>query len=201
MQPQIAILVLAAGSSSRMGIPKQLLPWKNRTLIESVICTAQELGCANNIVILGAHYHKIKPTIENYSIKTIYNKNWKKGLGNSIAFGVQHIKNNYQVDGILVILADQPLVDSSYLMSLIDTFEVGKNNIIVSNYGNKKVGVPALFDKSYFDELSTLDEDKGAKQILKKHIECLNMLKAEHLIADIDTKEDYEQLYKANHQL
>lgn len=200
MQPQIAVLILAAGSSSRMGVPKQLLPWKGTFLLNNAINNAIQLKHAKTYVVLGANYEQIKSAIKRDDIEVIYNKQWKNGLGSSIAFGVNHIKNQNQFDCVLIILADQPLIDTNYLSKLVGSFQIKKNQIIASNYGNKKVGVPALFDKSYLDELSNLDVDKGAKQIIEKHIESVNILYAEHLIADIDTKEDYEQLYKANHQ-
>lgn len=190
----IATLIMAAGSSSRMGEPKQLLKWKDTTLIETAISTVLELHCANIMVILGAHYHKIKPIIENYAVKTVYNKNWKKGLGNSIAFGVNHIKNNYQVEGVLVVLADQPLIHSTYLKGILDIFETDKNQIIATNYQNRKLGVPALFDKSYFQELSSIDGDKGAKSILEKYSDVVITTTLATNVFDIDTEEDYKKL-------
>jgi molybdenum cofactor cytidylyltransferase len=201
MQPKIAILILAAGNSSRMADVKQLLPWNDTFLLNHTINNAAQLNHSKTHVVLGANCEQIKSAINRANIEIIYNKEWKKGLGSSIAFGVKHIKSKKQFDCVLTILADQPLIDTDYLSELVNLFEIKKNQIIASSYGNKKVGVPALFDGIYFDELSTLNEDKGAKQILKKHNTFVKTLNAENLITDIDTIEDYEQLYKANHQL
>ncbi len=198
--PKIAVVILAAGASTRLGTAKQLLPWKGTTLLEHSIETISELNCDDNFVVLGASHKLIKSKIDFNVVEVLVNKDWKFGLGNSIAFGVKYIlKNNIVVDGILLTLADQPLIDSEYLNSLIDKFEVNNNQIIASSYSNDKKGVPVLFDKIFFEELSNLNGDKGAKTLLDKYAPNVFTLNAEQLVFDIDTKEDYEKLYKANH--
>ncbi|PTM10405.1 MAG: hypothetical protein DA407_03710 [Bacteroidetes bacterium] len=200
-KPNIAVLILAAGNSSRMEEPKQLLPWKNTFLLNHAINTATKINSLKTFVVLGANYELIKSKIQHNDIGVIFNKNWKLGLGSSIACGVQSIMETKQkFDGVLIILSDQPLVDSNYLNDFIRLFKAGSNQIIASIYESKKLGVPALFDSCYFEELSKLNQDKGAKKVITDHIENVITVNANHLIADIDTKEDYEILYKANHQ-
>lgn len=183
-----------------MGDIKQLLAWKGTFLINHCIETVLQGDSSKTIVVLGANYEPIKAEIQQEHIQIIYNKDWENGLGSSIAFGVKYVQNNYEVDGVLITLADQPLIDTNYLNSLVNSFEVGKNQIIASNYGNEKLGVPALFDSFYFEELTQLDNDKGAKKVIMNHLKNVSALDAKHVISDIDTKEDYERLYKANHQ-
>lgn len=182
-----------------MGDIKQLLAWKGTFLINHSIETVLQGDSSKTIVVLGANYEPIKAEIQQEHIQIIYNKDWENGLGSSIAFGVKYVQNNYEVDGVLITLADQPLIDTNYLNSLVNSFEVGKNQIIASNYGNEKLGVPALFDSFYFEELTQLNNDKGAKKIIENHLDNVLALNAKHLIADIDMKEDYEKLYKENH--
>lgn len=192
---------MAAGSSTRMGQPKQLLPWKNTTLIEDAISTVLQLESSKSIVVLGANSEKITPKIETHPIEMIHNPNWEKGLGNSIAFGANYIKNNYRTDGILIVLADQPLIYSSYLKGMIDVFEPkNRGQIIATKYPNAKLGVPALFDASYLEELSTIDGDKGAKILLEKYSDQLITTQFETNIFDVDTKEDYNKLMDFNLQ-
>lgn len=199
-QSNIAILILAAGNSTRMGKPKQLLKWKSATLLDHTIDNATSIKDSNIFVILGAYHELIKSKIQHQKIQIIFNINWELGLGSSIAEGVKHlISTNSNYEGVLLMLADQPIVDSSYLKTLQDAFEVGKKKIVASDYGNNKLGVPALFDSSYIEELSELNQDKGAKKIIENHIDNVIVLKAKHLISDIDTKEDYERLYHENH--
>jgi len=194
----IATLIMAAGSSSRMGTPKQLLSWRNTTLIENAIINVLQLKISKPIVVLGANSEQITPKIETYPIKIIHNPNWNSGLGNSIAFGVNYIQNNYKVDGVLIILADQPLIDTSYLKGMIISYEAGKNQSIATQYHNGKLGVPALFDKYYFEELSAIDGDKGAKSILEKYSDQVITTQFETNIFDVDTKEDYKKLKSHN---
>ena len=191
---------MAAGGSSRMGTPKQLLPWKSTTLIENVMSNVLQLESSKLIVVLGANSEQITPKIESYPIEVIYNPNWKKGLGNSISFGANYIKNNYQTDGILIVLADQPLIHSSYLKKMIGEIEPNRQQIIATKYPNAKLGVPALFDASYLEELSTIDGDKGAKILLEKYSDQLISTQFETNIFDVDTEEDYKRLMDFNLQ-
>ncbi|TJY34659.1 nucleotidyltransferase family protein [Pontimicrobium aquaticum] len=190
----IATLIMAAGSSSRMGQPKQLLPWNNTTLIENAITNALQLDTSKTIVVLGANSEQIISKIESYPIEIIHNPNWEKGLGNSIAFGVNHIKNNNPIDGVLVVLADQPLIHSSYLKEVVSVFNANKHQIIATKYPNGKSGVPALFDTFYLEELSIIDGDKGAKAILEKYADSVITIQLDTSILDVDTEEDYNKL-------
>jgi len=198
-KPNIATLILAAGNASRMGDIKQLLAWKGTFLLNHAIDIVLQVDSSKNIVVLGANYERIKAEIQHENIQIIYNKDWENGLGSSIAFGVKHIQNNYEVDGVLITLADQPLIDATYLNTLIGSYKMGKNQIIASNYGHEKLGVPALFDSSYFEELSKLNQDKGAKKVIENHLDKVLALNAKHFISDIDTMEDYKRLYNENH--
>ncbi len=191
---------MAAGGSSRLGEPKQLLPWNNKTLIENAIQTAIETSKADVFVVLGANAERISKVISPYEAEVIQNPNWEQGLGNSIAFGMDHIKHSHY-DGVLIMLADQPLITSSYLKEIISAREGKAQEIIATNYGTHKLGVPALFSKYYFEALSKLDGDKGAKAILQKHQQHIKLVEGSHLVSDIDTKEDYKLLNKkTNHQ-
>jgi len=196
----IAILILAAGESKRMGTPKQLLKWKNTTLLGHTIQVSETLNL-KTFVVLGANFEEIKNSISSRSIQILNHENWKNGLGSSIAFGVGYIfKNELDIEAILIVLADQPLINSEYLNSMISVFEKGKNQIIASSYKDGKKGVPVLFDKIYFKELAQLSNDKGAKRLIEKYTDKVVLLNAESMVSDIDTLEDYNGLYQANHQ-
>ena len=117
-----------------------------------------------------------------------------------MAFGIKHLQNNCLVDGVLVLLADQPLIDSAHLSLIISTFKNNQQHIVASTYKNGKLGVPVLFDAHYFEVLSKITDDKGAKQIIEENKAPVSAIKADHLLADIDTEEDYKQLYESNHQ-
>lgn len=198
--PNIAIIILAAGESYRMGTPKQLLKWNKTTLLGHAINTAEATNKIKTIVVLGANCELIKPKIKIHQVDIIENTNWDFGLGKSIAYGIAHIiKEDSNYDGALIMLADQPLIDSKYLNSMIAQFKTGKGQIVATAYNNGKQGVPVLFDKAYFQELSQLNDDKGAKSVLQKHSKYVSIINAEHDVSDIDTLEGYESLYKTNH--
>lgn len=198
--PKIAVILLAAGASTRFGAVKQLLPWKGSTLLKHAIDTILELNVNANFVVLGANQKHIKLITDIEKVEVLVNDTWELGLGNSIAYGVKQILNyNIELDGILLMLADQPLINVNFLKALIDKFDGEADQIIASSYAKGKKGVPVIFGKIYFNELSNLNGDNGAKILLGTYSQNVTTINAEHLVLDIDTKEDYEQLYKANH--
>ncbi|MDC1326817.1 nucleotidyltransferase family protein [Ulvibacter sp.] len=201
IKSNIAILIPAAGASRRLGSPKQLLKWGDYTLISHAIETAKELDQTKIVVILGAYNDKIKPEIDNRSVQILTNEDWENGLGSSIAVGVEYLSKSSQTfDAVLVLLPDQPLIDTLYLKMMIDKFRVGENQIIATAYGSEKYGVPALFDKKYFEKLRGLTDDRGAQEFIKQSAKFVTSVDINPLISDIDTEEDYNRIYKANHQ-
>lgn len=190
---EISILVLAAGASSRMkDKAKQLLPWKNTTLLGHAIDQARKVSDSVTVVI-GANAETIKNIIPK-KVESIYNPNWESGMGSSIAAGAHHIleKNDF-LDGIMIMLADQPLLDANYLHQLMVSFEKDKSKIITTSYG-KKMGVPAIFPKAAFSELLQLNLDVGAKYVIENQIENCIAINPHGKEIDIDTIKDYNQL-------
>ncbi|MFT5436230.1 MAG: molybdenum cofactor cytidylyltransferase [Ulvibacter sp.] len=200
-ESNIVIIIPAAGASRRIGSPKQLLKWGDSTLISHAIDIAEELGQKEIVLVLGAYYDKIKAEIDNRSIRTLKNEDWENGLGSSIAAGVEYlVKSLDTCDAVLILLPDQPLIVPFYLKTMIDKFKVGENQIIATKYGSGKYGVPALFDKKYFEKLRGLTDDRGAQELIKQSAKFVTTVDINPLISDIDTEEDYKKIYKANHQ-
>ena len=205
----IAIIIPAAGASKRFGSPKQLIEWNSTTLIGHTIAKAQAMQQSQIYVVLGANFEVIKQEIQKEIQKEIQgkdvailnNRDWQDGLGTSIATGVKHIlKTKANYDAILVLLADQPLVSVEYLKEFIYQFEPKTRQIIATKYGANKFGVPALFDQKYFEELSKLTHDKGAKDLIKNNLDHVNVPKTTAILTDIDTQEDYKNIVKSTHQ-
>ncbi|NDP27578.1 MAG: nucleotidyltransferase family protein [Flavobacterium sp.] len=192
---KIAILILAAGESKRMKGIKQLLPWKNTTLLGNTIEQAIQSKVNDIFVVLGANANQIAPAITHYKVQIIENKNWKNGLGNSIARGVNFLnKNQQKYDAILIILADQPLINASHYNLLIDKYSQKKAKIIASETNNSPC-VPAIFDAVYFEKLVQLNHDKGAKEILIADQKEVYMLHSNVNLLDVDTQSAYEKIY------
>lgn len=188
----IAILILAAGGSSRMKEKiKQLLPWRKTTLLGHAIAEAKKLKVQKVCVVLGANAELIKSTIGSEKITILDYKNWEQGIGTTIAFGVDYLAKENKYDAILIILADQPLMDANYLELLLSTYNSDSSKIIATKYADT-IGVPAIFGKEYFDELVNLSGDSGAKKLLSfKNVVVLN---PKGKVVDIDTWEEYERL-------
>lgn len=195
----IAVVILAAGASTRMGSPKQLLKWRDDSLIVHAIQTVLELNTAEVIVVLGANYELIKTEINRFPITILNNKDWELGLGKSIACSSTYLCNkNIKPDGVLITLADQPFVTKEYLQALISNFSINTNQIVATSYQNRRYGVPALFDKCYFEVLLKLKDDFGAKHILKENESFIRALIPTVKNVDLDSKDDYERLHKVN---
>tara|TARA_R110002096_G_scaffold46455_1_gene123923 strand:- start:12295 stop:12906 length:612 start_codon:yes stop_codon:yes gene_type:complete len=199
MPSKIAVVVLAAGASKRMGVPKQLLKWGNGTLITHTIQTVLKLNADAIYVVLGANFQLIKKTIHHFPITILNNENWEHGLGTSIACASKFIQNEKpEIDALLFILADQPFITADYLNKIILSFSPNEKQIVASFYQNRKFGVPALFDAFYFEQLSKLNDDYGARHILKANESVMKALIPPVKNVDLDFKEDYERLYKEN---
>ena len=178
-----------------------MLKWGNSNLLQNAINTTRNSEASKTVLILGAHYSEIISKIETHNVELIKNETWENGLGNSIAFGVKSIIEKYpKTDGILIMLADQPLIKSLYLNNLINSFDVNKKQIIASTYVNRKYGVPVIFDKYYFNDLANLNDDEGAKHIISKYASYVKSINHDLQFEDIDTFDDYERLFLANHQ-
>ncbi len=192
MSKSIPILILAAGSSKRMeGRIKQLLRWKDTTLLKHAIQQAR-LITDNIYIVLGANADTIKATIPKEDI--VFNPDWKLGIGSSISAGIEFVlKKNQVIDGLLIMLADQPLLDTSYLKKLMDTF-INENPKIVATAYEERVGVPAIFTFKVLPELLNLNEDFGAKNIIKKYRCSTITVQPNGKEIDIDTPNDYSQL-------
>lgn len=197
---KLAVLILAAGNSSRMGVPKQLLKWKTSTLLQHAIDTVKQVDHDKAVLVLGAHFDDITSQMDTSGVTVVYNEHWEKGLGNSISCGMNFIIESLsQIDSVLILLADQPLIDADFLNDMINTHHLYSDHIICTQYENHKKGVPALFNKTYFEELSQLNHDKGARELLNKQSRNILFLDGTALISDIDTMEQYETLYKRFH--
>ena len=126
-KPKVAILLLAAGNSSRLGQPKQLLKWKSSNLLQHAIDTVKSVQPDLIVLVLGANFEEIFSEINTNTLHVVNNKTWQKGLGNSIAVGVDYIEKNFpETDSILISLADQPFITKGYLLEMISEFKIGK---------------------------------------------------------------------------
>jgi molybdenum cofactor cytidylyltransferase len=194
---KIGVLVLAAGKSSRMNSIKQLEKIDGKTILDITLTKIKTLFDDNIYCVLGANATIIKQEITSKKTTFITNKNFEQGLSSSIVTGLQYFKNNQFIfEGVLILLADQPAIEISYLESMIDLFEEHPTKIIASNYGNM-LGVPALFPSIYLNELLLIKGDKGAKEFInQKRGDVICPQESTNLV-DLDTQEDLIQFIKS----
>jgi molybdenum cofactor cytidylyltransferase len=188
------IIILAAGESSRLGQAKQLLKFRGKTLIKIAVETALQTKCQNIVVVLGANSELIQNEINDYPITIIANNDWQSGMASSIRAGLNSLlSDNAELNSIIIMLGDQPLIQSAQIELLIKEFNRTKKHIIAAEYKNT-VGVPALFSNDLFDELKSLSGDKGARMLIKRHFEKVQRVAIPEAEFDVDTFEDFQKL-------
>ena len=193
----IAIILLAAGSSVRFGDVKQLAKHDGKSLIRHALSEAKEVS-KDVMAVLGANFEIVKAEIENEGVPFVYNKDWEEGISSSIHCGLSSfLKNNIVPEAVILMVCDQPFVTSSLLKELIAEYEKKKKLIIASAYKNT-IGTPVLFDRSFFQALQALKGQTGAKKVISDNIRSVSTVSFPLGYIDIDTKDDYESLQKIN---
>jgi len=193
MMPKTAILILAAGESKRMGEPKQLLPYNNSTLLLHSIEQANNIKYSDVFIVIGAHFADVFKSIRGQKATILKNNNWEDGMGSSLSKGIELIKKKNNYDRVFITLADTPLVNTEHYEELISLSDATGKRIILTNY-DEVSGVPAIFDKSLFNELSLLSDNEGAKPVVKKYKKEVLKMDSKTPFFDIDTKEAYQKL-------
>lgn len=191
---QIGIVVLAAGSSSRMKKPKQLLEFAGATLLRRAASAAVESSCKPVVVVLGANFEKTKAEIEDLPVEICFNENWLSGLSSSIKTGIENLLEIApNVSAAAFTLADQPFITSRQINRLTEKFYQSKSLIVAAEYDGT-IGVPAVFAREIFDDFFELSGDKGAKAIMEKRSEMLKTIDLPEAAFDIDTPRDFINL-------
>ena len=186
----IAGLILAAGSSSRMKTTKQLLPWGPHTLLQHVSQTVLQSDVDVVYLVLGANADQIKQRTKLSGITLVENNRWREGLGASITEGIDVISKRSEIDACLILLADQPFIETDYLNRMLEVYD--PERIIASDYQGR-AGVPCLFPRKYFPELLRLEGDNGAGKLLHDLNKHVLILEAPVDLRDIDTYEAYQK--------
>ena len=190
---ETGILILAAGSSSRLGEPKQLLKFNGKTLLRNVVEEAIKVSDFV-IVVTGSIHSQISKEIEDLKVKIIENINWNKGIGSSIKIGIIQLLNEFlEVKNIIISVCDQPFLETSVFLDLIQMQKDSQKGIVASKYSDT-LGTPVLFTETYFKELSELSGQEGAKKVLQKFKDDIAEINFEKGAIDIDTASDYQKL-------
>lgn len=186
---RIGGLLLAAGGSSRLGQPKQLFEFKGKTLLRHAAEAMTESSCDPVVVVLGAETGMSTIEIAGLSVVQCLNENWQSGMSSSIKIGLAMLLELApEIDAVLVSLCDQPFITTEMLNRFGEKFATTNAAVIAAAY-NGVTGVPALFSCEIFEELSHLDGDKGARDLIRSRfdVETIDLPEAAF---DIDTPDD-----------
>ena len=212
-EQSVAIVVLAAGGLSRLGTPKQLVRWRGRTLLrraaETAVACLREAGASIGrparaaavaagpvVVVLGAHAVQMRPELEGLPVRVAVNRRWRDGLASSLRSGLRAAISASGRGGptaVLFVTCDQPHVTPSLLRSLVQRFRRGAPIVACAYAGT--LGVPALFGRTLFGELASLEGDAGARRVIERHRDVVRIVAFERGATDVDTQADWESLH------
>ncbi|QJW92125.1 nucleotidyltransferase family protein [Spirosoma taeanense] len=187
----IPILLLAAGASTRLeGKPKQLLPYKDKSLIRYMAEMALSLQTGPVVVVLGAQHERMTAELADLNLLTPFNADWPEGMASSLRVGLNALADQ-SFDAFLVLLTDQPHVTADLLRQLIHTRQQTGRGIVASRYGEPgNLGVPALFDSRYQDAFMRLSGDVGARKLIQQHADDCEGVPFPLGAIDLDTWQD-----------
>lgn len=187
------IIILAAGESSRLGRPKQLVPWNGKSLLRHAVETAIASGLGPVAVVLGAVDQPCRECLKGLEITITHNPDWSDGMGGSIASGMRALAP-LPLEGVIVMLCDQPLVTHHLLRALA---EKSAGHPIVTAHYQGHPGPPAWFSNTYFGRLGSLEGKSGAKALIRGEPHRLQ-ISAPEAAFDIDLPEDLAVLGSAD---
>jgi molybdenum cofactor cytidylyltransferase len=191
--PRVGVILLAAGNSTRMGRPKQLLSHRGSTLLRHAAAVALETGFTPVVVVLGAEAEACRAALAGLPIQPVVNHAWREGMGTSLRTGIAElIRLAPQLDAVLILLHDQPRVTARRLRELVAACTPAA--CAVASAYDETLGVPALFARELFADLVALSEDQGARRLLQAHRERVIPFDFPEAAHDIDTPDDYERL-------
>ena len=191
---ETGIIILAAGNSSRLGKPKQLLEYNGYTLLRNTILQAKLVPDTTVIVVTGAYKKNIDEELAYTAAKVVYNPEWEMGMGSSMAVGLQQLQlSNPQITTCIITVCDQPFLTAQIFKDLVSRHKITGKGIVASAYG-ETWGTPVLFSSNYFKELENLNGHEGAKKIVQLYKDDVATVAFEKGAIDIDTIEDYNNL-------
>ncbi|MFO7459649.1 MAG: nucleotidyltransferase family protein [Desulfatiglandales bacterium] len=193
----IAGLVLAAGTSSRMGTPKQLLPIGRSTLLDHVLAAALQSNLERVILVLGfmaqAIMKGLKSNLDHPKLEVVQNQDYAQGISTSLIAGLSAVEKD--ADGVMVILGDMPRVSSGLIDFLLQSYEQSRFSLAALTSGGKR-SHPVIIGRHFFSSLLELRGDEGAKALFLEHADQVLLVEPfeEYDDRDIDTREDYMAL-------
>lgn len=190
-RPLVSAIILAAGASSRMGEPKMLLPFREKTIIETVAGNATGSLADKTFLVLGAAHVEIARKIQDLPVVTVLNPEYQKGMLSSVQKGLDAVPPS--TTAIMVLLGDQPMIGSEIMDGLIEKFNGSEKTIMVAGHEGKR-GHPLIFDSKYIKEILGYTGEGSLRDLLTNHPEEIGIFEtgSPEIFRDIDTKQDYQ---------
>lgn len=191
--PRIAAIVLAAGGSTRLGQPKQLLNVDGRPLLSWTLDLIRRRSFESRIVVLGGYEAEIRAAVSFEGFTTVSNPDFADGQSTSLVAGLRALPDD--VDGVLVLLGDQPLLPPDVIDRLLDAFVPERDAAVRARY-SEGPGNPVLLNRRLFPELLDLSGDVGARDVLRAYRDEIRDIEVPGwpMPRDVDTLDDYERL-------
>jgi len=188
---EVACVLLAAGASRRLGFPKQLLLLDGETLLHRTARLALLVGLKPVYVMLGSRADELRNELSGLpAVEVVINADWETGMASSLRAGIERFRSGGEhPDRILVLVCDQTGLTEEHLRRLMAESAAHPDRIVASGYG-EKVGVPAIFPATYLDELSRIEGDHGARELLGRHANEVLRVSFPEGAVDIDTVQD-----------
>lgn len=188
---RFGLIILAAGPSSRMGQPKQLLPLAGQPLLLRVVDAALASAAWPVVVVLGAEAEKIRPLLTRRPVLVAENPAWAEGMASSVRTGIAMLQQfSRSLDAALITLCDQPAFSADVIARLVQRQRATGRSIVAAHY-NGRNAAPALFLRQHFPALAALTGEEGARALLNAHPELVAVENLPELAVDLDTPADY----------
>ncbi len=188
-----AAIILAAGGSSRLGEPKQLLLYDQKNLVNNIIDAALP-ACDPVVLVVGANKEGILASLDDRKILVTENEHWQHGIASSIHAGLEKLGETAPgTKQFVIAVCDQPFVTTCLLQQLMEAAENSGKRIVACQYADT-LGTPVLFDKKYVKYLKALNGDEGAKNLLKRFQDDIEVVSFPLGNFDVDSQEDYKLL-------
>lgn len=191
-------IILAAGESKRMGRPKMLLPWKDATILESVVHTALASSVDRVLVVLGAEQEQISRLLTPFPVETVYNPDFRRGMLSSVQMGFAALPG--EAEAAVVLLGDQPFVSAGVIDRQCAASSGSPGSIILPVHEGRR-GHPVLIPAAFRDEIPLLSDAVGLRELIHRHEENILEIEVEEedVLLDIDDPEAYRSALKGKH--
>lgn len=203
-QPTISGILLAAGLSTRMGQSKQLLPFGEKTIVETVVVNMVNSKLSKVVVVLGHYADQIQELLNEYPVTTVFNPDYREGMLTSAQAGIKSLNltnDGNPIEGsrrsdhmaFSIMLVDQPFITSELINIVIDVYVQTDKGIVLPSYKYKR-GHPVIFHEKYADDILALEPDSnGVRSLYKTHSDDIHYVKVDTdaVLRDLDYEEDY----------